>query len=50
MPWIRFTYARDVAREGDEPVEVDDTRAALLLNQRRAVLVEKPKPKRRKAK
>lgn len=51
MPLIRFTYARDIAREGAEPVEVSDERAALLFNQRRAVLVEeKPKPKRRKAK
>ena len=51
MPLIRFTYARDIAREGSAPIEVSDERAALLLNQRRAVIVQpsayKPAPRKR---
>jgi len=56
MPLIRFIYPRDIAREGSAPIEVSDERAAFLLNQRRAVIVEqqvKPTPRkqtRRKAK
>jgi len=58
MPLIRYTYSRDIAREGSGSVEVTDERARLLLNQRRAVIVQ-PEPakqpvkravKRRKAK
>lgn len=40
MPLIRYTYSRDIAREGSGPVEVTDERARLLLNQRRAVIVQ----------
>lgn len=39
MPTVRFTYARDVARFGSQPVEVPDVTARRLLADRRAELV-----------
>lgn len=39
MPRVRLTYAKDIAREGTDVLDVDEGRAAVLLNLRRAVLV-----------
>ena len=40
MPLIRYTYARDVAEHGDQPVHVEDVEARVLVADRRAELVD----------
>lgn len=40
MPTIRFTYDRDVARFGTQPVEVPEVTARKLVADRRAELVD----------
>lgn len=43
MPLIRYTYARDVAAHGDQPVQVEDVEARVLVADRRAELVDADK-------
>jgi hypothetical protein len=40
MPTVRLTYSKDIKREGRKVIDVSDGRARVLLNQRRAVIVE----------
>lgn len=40
MPKVRLTYQKDIDREGADVIEVDDGRARVLVNQRRAVVIE----------
>lgn len=40
MPKIRYTYGRDVARYGADPVDVHDITARKLVADRRAELVD----------
>lgn len=40
MPRIRLTYAKDIAREGTDTLDVDDAQAAALVNLRRAVILD----------
>lgn len=40
MPRIKLTYAKDIQREGTDVLDVDDTRAAALVNLRRAVILD----------
>jgi hypothetical protein len=39
MPLVRLTYAKDIAREGTDLIDVDENRAAALINLRRGVVV-----------
>jgi hypothetical protein len=39
MPFIRYTYGPDIARFGDQPVQVEDVEVRVLTEMRRAVEV-----------
>jgi len=40
MPRVRLTYHRDIAREGTDVIDTTEQRAAVLVNQRRGVILE----------
>lgn len=40
MPTVRLTYSKDIKREGRKVIDVTEGRARVLINQRRAVIVE----------
>lgn len=42
MPWIVYTYPKDVAKHGDQPVFVSDTAARTVIANRRAVSYAPP--------
>lgn len=36
MPFVRYTYGPDIARYGDQPVQVEDVEVRVLAEMRRA--------------
>jgi len=40
MPFVKYTYPKDVRRFGSDPVEVTDRHAELIVRDRRGVVVD----------